>query len=355
MNPFLFWIDPASRIEGAKHVPFLYPFWGNALGDTTPYQKQVFDTFSFDTSLYGITENIGESDMVLVPHSHGVMRKHEILLDRIAATARAAGKPLLIDGTGDIEYPVPYPHAVVLRYGGYRFLNTENELHIPLYVDDLLARTGEELILRPYTSHPSVGFSGWAGITAGAALKTVLKELPVRTRSLFDPRYGACKKGIFFRRDAIHSLERSPDIEKNFLVRASYSGHTATAQNDPATLRREFIDNLCGSDYALDVRGDANASQRLFEILSLGRIPIIIDTERNYPFSDEIDYSAFSLTVDFRDLARLPEQLLAFHAALSPERFAAMQRSARDTFVEYFRVDSMTKHLIKRLRARIVQ
>ena len=118
-------------------------------------------------------------------------------------------------------------------------------------------------------------------------------------------------------------------------------------------LREEMLDTILGSDYALDVRGDANDSTRLFEILSLGRIPVIVDTERNFPFSDKVDYSSFALIVDFRDIKKLPERIAEFHKNISPERFEEMQRNAREAYVKYFRIDALMRPLSEELRARL--
>ena len=118
-------------------------------------------------------------------------------------------------------------------------------------------------------------------------------------------------------------------------------------------LQEEMVDTILQSDYALDVRGDANDSTRLFEILSLGRIPVIIDTERNFPFSDKVDYSSFALIVDFRDIHYLPERIAEFHKNISSERFEQMQRNARDAYINYFRIDALMRPISGELRARM--
>ena len=88
--------------------------------------------------------------------------------------------------------------------------------------------------------------------------------------------------------------------------------------------------------------------------MSLGRIPVVIDTERYFPFSDVVDWHTFALIVDFRDIKRLPDIIADFHASLSPEQFETMQYLARAAFVNYFRIDAQMPHIIRefnRLRA----
>src|SRR6185369_58376 len=155
----------------------------------------------------------------------------------------------------------------------------------------------------------------------------------------------AMDQGIFWRRRSVRILEKSPRVECNFKTRNYFSGSTG-APVPVKTLLGEMIEIIDESDYALDVRGYANASTRLFEILSLGRIPVIIDTERILPFSDELDYSTFSLTVDFRDIKKLPDIVADFHTSVSPEKFIEMQKAARAAYVNYFRPDAEMRHIV---------
>lgn len=355
-TPVTFFVDPLWRRQ-MQHIPLLYPFWGNALESATHFQHALFERYSFDTNYYTLVDDPSEAEVILLPYSHNnTLRNAPELLAECAAVAEKYKKPLLIDGAGDIEHPVLLPRTLVLRYGGYRFIQRKNEINIPLYADDLLeVYCGGALQLRQKTSLPSIGFSGWATFSFEQEVRTIAKEFPTRVHALFDERYRACKKGIFFRREAIAALERSALTEPHLLVRCSYSGHVDTVSDTPEKLRREFVDNLLGSDYGLDVRGDANASIRLFEILSLGRIPVIVDTERNFPFSDVLDYASFSYKVDFRNLHQLPELLATFHASLSPEQFISMQKNARAAYREYFRVDTLTAHLMYAIRTHIAQ
>jgi hypothetical protein len=352
----VFFVDSAWRRVSLQHTPLLYPFWGNSLNRVkNPFQFELFERHSFDTSFYLITEKLEEADMILMPYSHNTARKFAPdILKLCAENSAASGKPLLIDGIGDIENEVSTPNSVVLRYGGYRFLKKKNEIHIPPYADDLLEiYNGGTLVLREKPQKPSVSFAGWATLTPGQELRAIIKGLPDKLRALFDSRYGACKKGVFFRREAVRVLTKSEKITTNFLVRRSFSGHHDTAEKSPDILRREFIENLLESDYALDVRGDANASIRLFEILSLGRIPVILDTERNLPFSDKINYSDFSLIIDFRDLEKLPEKIAEFNKSISEEKYRDMQRLARAAYLQYFRVDALTRHIMKEIQKKI--
>jgi hypothetical protein len=351
-KPLTLYVDPSWKRE-AIHSPLMQPWWGNPWGKDSLFAMEMFNAFPFDSSVYCLTEKKEEAEMVFMPYRHAwVLKNDRALLDICARVSQESGLPLLIDGAGDVEYSVGIPHAHVLRIGGYRFLSEEGRVIIPPASDDLLERCrGGALDIRKKSEgKPVIGFAGWAELTLKQRVRTTVKELPVRVYGLFDSRYRAIKKGVLWRGEALRLLGRSSLVTLKVKSRSSFSGSAKTAAKDLSVLREELVDVVLGSDYALDVRGDANASTRLFEILSLGRIPVIVDTERNFPFSDEVDYREFCLFVDFSDLPNIAQIVSNFHKNVTPEQFENMQRKAREAFVRYFRTDAQMRHIVNRLR-----
>lgn len=354
-NRLTLYVNPAWRRTGL-HTPLLNPWWGNLVVEKSIFARQMFDSYAFDTKYYAITDDLQAADMVLAPYRHNWLLQFDTaLLAECVRAARAGNLPLLIDGSGDLETPLAIENAYVLRIGGYRFMSERGRIQVPPLADDLLERyRGGRLTLRKKgEGKPVVGFAGWATLSPVQYLRTVIKELPVRVHAIFDARYHACMKGVLWRQKAIEVLRRSPQVAFNLHARSFFSASPKTAKGNMRTLREEMVDTILQSDYALDVRGDANDSTRLFEILSLGRIPVIVDTERNFPFSDNIDYASFALIVDFRDIAHLPERIAEFHRNISPERFEQMQKNARDAYIHYFRMDALMRPIVKELRARM--
>ncbi|MEK7068587.1 MAG: exostosin family protein [Patescibacteria group bacterium] len=359
MDKLALYVNPAWRRGGGHlYTPLLFPFWGNPTTKASLFAKEMFDAHPFDTSYYGVTEKIEEADIVLAPYRHNWLLRHDpALLAECERTAKDAELPLLIDGMGDVETPIDKEDVYVLRIGGYRFIQEPGRIQIPPASDDLLERVcGGRLQVRTKSgATPVVGFAGWAWLSPLQRLRTYIKEAPLRVRGLFDSRYRAMQKGVLWRRRALNILKRSPLVSLNLKERGSFSGSSKTAEADLRALRQDLVDTVLASDYALDVRGDANDATRLFEILSLGRIPVVVDTERNFPFGDVVDYRDFCLIVDFRDIEKLSQIIADFHAQISPERFEAMQRAARDAFVNHFRIDAQTKHIVSMLRERIAK
>lgn len=356
VKPLRFYVNPVWRREELLHSSLMYPFWGDPPAqDNMLLRKMLFKKRGFDTAQYHITDRKNEADIVFMPYAHSTVRhQYPELLQMCNSAAQEMGVPLLVDGIEDVQHPIHTPNTYVLRYGGYRFERTEKEIVIPPLANDFLEMHCEgKMQIRTKGEKPSIGFAGWGSLTSYQALRSVVKELPDRLHGIIDGRFKAKKKGTFFRAQAIQVLQKSPLLTGNFIIRNSYSGHTHTVSESIEVLQKEFVDNVLNNDYGLDVRGDANASTRLFEMLSLGRIPVIVDTERNFPFSDKIDYSSFALIVDFRDIKKLPEKIAEFHKNISPEHFEQMQRNARDAYVHYFRIDALTRMIVEELRAKL--
>ncbi len=355
-------VDPSWRRDKKfVYSELMFPFWGvpETLGITHPQTKDLFDSYPFDTRYYSVTDDLTQADAVFPPYSQQWMLRYEPgLLDECVRVAQEANLPLLVDGRADGEPILDAPNAYILRIGGYRFDTREKgRIEIAVPADDLLMRYREG-VFKPKEKEEGKPIVGFAGMirdpkknlyrTLRATVKKTLKRAPLYLRGGY---YPAMDEGIAWRRKAVKVLEKSDRVECNFKTRNYFSGSSSSAPKPVKELLEEMIDIILQSDYALDVRGFANASTRLFEILSLGRIPVILDTERILPFADELDYSKFSLIVDFRDIKKLPDIVADFHEKISPEQFVEMQRAAREAYITYFRPDAEMPHILKKFNA----
>lgn len=357
MNPVRLYVGEHYREPSLyTHVDILFPFWGVAAKDSMPFVKAAVEQHQYSKEDFELVSRIEDADYVLVPYHYDRLKvANPERLAMIIREAQQAHKPLLIDGAGDIEHPIDLPNCVVLRVSQYSYSKRENEITVPFPTEDLLLqyRNGV-LVPRKKPEVPSVGFTGWAGQSRIGTLKTWIKELPVTVSALVDPKRGAEHKGILFRARALRSLATSSKVHANITNRNSYSGHVKTMEGDVVDLRKQFVDALDGSDYALCVRGDANASVRFYEALSLGRIPVFLDTACVLPCEDKIDYRAFCVYVDWKDVDSIADVLARFHAHVSTEKFEDMQRRARDAYERYLRIDSFSHVFADTLRAHLV-
>ena len=69
INRLTLYVNPAWRRTGL-HTPLLNPWWGNLTDPASALAKQMFDSYSFDTRYYAITDDLQSADMVLVPYRH---------------------------------------------------------------------------------------------------------------------------------------------------------------------------------------------------------------------------------------------------------------------------------------------
>lgn len=340
------------------HIPLLYPFLGTIAWSSNPFMNGIFSVHGYDSSHFRLVPECSKADYFLLPYNYWhLRRKNTRLLHEFIKRGIAAQKPILIDAYGDCMDHISIPRATILRLGQYRRKLTKNDLIVPVYTEDLLELCcGGKLSMRQKTvDKPLVGFTGWARLPFWKYPRPHLKDWAVRILSLFDSGLIIYRKGVFWRQEAMKALEASSVLNTNFIVRTSYSGSIHTVTGEFNSLRNEFIKNILESDYTLDVRGDANQSTRFYEVLSLGRIPIMVDTERVMPLENLIDYKKFSIWVDWRDLGRIGDIVADFHTRIKPEDFLAMQQNARSVFENYLRLDGFTKYLAEELKDRAMR
>jgi hypothetical protein len=140
-------------------------------------------------------------------------------------------------------------------------------------------------------------------------------------------------------------LKKDGRFDTHFITRSSFSRSAELISGNASRIRQEYLDNITQCDFALTPKGDANTSFRFFEILSLGRIPVLVDTEVVLPFEDTIDYDSFVIKIPYRDIENIGDILFEKWQQLSPEEFVAMQKRSREAFTEYLRYDRYFNHL----------
>ena len=304
-----------------KYSPLLFPFFGSYIRSAVTYAG-AFTKIIFDKQYYTLVDSPEQCDCVMLPYNiWSLKRKEPQLLHEMLSDAHNTGKPVLIDAFGDTMDILDIPNSIVLRFAQYKRRLKQNDIIIPAYIEDLLQeyRSGSHS-LRSKGDRAMVGFVGWGNMSFKEAL---------------------CR------------LQNSQDIETEFIIRGSYSGNTKTAQGDPAVLREQFISNIENTDYTLCQKGDSNQSTRFYEVLSMGRIPLVIDTECVFPLEDKINYKDFSIFIDHTDIKKAGEIVAQKHAAISGEEFLSMQQKAREVFENYLRIDVFTKYLVEEIQKRV--
>jgi len=336
-----------ERLSGVPLVPLLLPNLKEALPTRQLFQREAFRDLK--EPLVTIESDPARADVHLLPHNYPLVSRNVEYLRRCRETAARHGKKIVVFWNGDGTGPVALDHAVVFRTSQYESKLRPNEHIMPAYAEDL---KGKGLFVRDKTDTPPViGFCGWAQYkNAKNAVGSFLQALPHEAYALLTgyPQSQSFIKGLWLRRRVLASLSRSRRIRTNFLLRSSHSAHAKTIRMDPAQARREYIDNMLASDFVLCIRGDGNYSLRFYEALSLGRVPILLNTDVRLPLEDVVEYSGFVLQMHIADMLRIDEIVAKFWEQQTDQSWFGMQLKARDAFEKYLSIVPYLRFVIER-------
>lgn len=323
------------------YVPLLYP----NLGVQTYGNYLYYDVFEHlskpEHRVIDLVEDVKQADLILIPHSVAKLRNRNLYLSKYVEQANNASKPLIVFAYGDSSEAIQMPAQVVFRTSVYRERKEEREIVMPPYTEDLGTEKGF-IVRKKAHAKAIVGFCGWAGFpTTKQNVKAHVQDIAMRCADTVNPTRvaGARCNGVLLRKKCLKHLRECNGLTPNFIVRNTFSRHAGTIELDPAVARQEYISNMQQSDLALTVRGDGNFSVRFFEALSLGRIPIHIDTDDVFPLEGSIRYQDFVVSVPVQSINKLCAHVQKFWESLTPEEFEERQKLARDAFSEYLRID----------------
>jgi hypothetical protein len=330
-----------------RYPVLLYPLWGDIPDDPLRPSAGRYDEYErVGRSFFQLT-TLAACDVAVLPGVwEDIVRSPDAIraAQRFAGQVRAAGKPLVVFYWADSFRPVPLAGAIVFRTSFHRSRRAPTDFAMPAWSEDLVARyLGGQLPVRQKSDRPTVGFVGWPG-HLGPRGAGQPGPLPLEQRAKLAYKWFARKLGAEkyddTRARALQALEGSPRVHANFVYRETYLGSVVMGSSvrDAAriqTIRREFVDNLVGSDYALCCRGAGNYSYRLYEALSCGRIPLFVDTDAPLPFDFLVDWKQYCVWVDRSELPYIGEKLADFHAGLSPSGFVDLQHACRQFWEQF--------------------
>jgi hypothetical protein len=256
-----------------------------------------------------------------------------------ASRLAAAGKSLIVFFDSDSVDPVDIPNAIVFRTSGYRSRARRTEFGMPGW---------GQCVEQPFSPRekktPVIGFCGYApplGISMNATkVKESVRWALTRTglNSLLNVH-----PGYFARVEAIRSCRRTVGLKTNLVIRSSLSfvveqdgwGTGRLRRDGAGTFQSTFMKNMFESDYILCTRGFGNYSFRLYEALSCGRIPVLVDTDCLLPFPENPQWRSATLWIDERDLATVGKRITDRHTTISPSEFLDWQHQARRFWEEW--------------------
>ncbi|MCL5666516.1 MAG: glycosyltransferase family 47 protein [Patescibacteria group bacterium] len=315
-----------------KHEIIMYPFWGDNGEDLREPTTGRFEEYVNRTKEIFKLVSLKECDFAVLP---GQWNAQSSEARDFLFQAEQAGKPTVVFFNSDSTEDIPVKNGFIFRTSFYQSSKKSNEYAMPGWSEDFVERYyGNQLPLRQKSEKPVVSYCGY-----GRNWKYYLKEILGRP----------IHPGERIRGQAMALLRKCAKVETNFKLRRGYWAD-AFIYNNPAHMmqvRKEFVENLAAGDYALCARGGGNFSYRLYEALSLGRIPVFINTDCVLPYEQFIDWKKICVWVEESEIGKIGEKIIAYHNRLSPEDFAKRQQEIRKIWEEWISPYGFFKNLHK--------
>jgi len=154
---------------------------------------------------------------------------------------------------------------------------------------------------------------------------------------------GNVKNDLGKRLTAIKHLKNNPFFNCNFILRDQFWG----GKPHDKDLKKEFYDNITNSHFTICNRGRGNFAIRFYQTLSLGRIPVFIDSDMILPFESEIDWN--SIVVKGKDEIDLSNNLVHFWNSKNESEIIETQKKCASVYNSYLSPESFAKHLEKQI------
>ncbi len=331
--------DKLRLPAGRPHTIMLYPFWGTNLENREDPVSGRFDRYLQEGKrLFALTP-LDQAEVVVVPHEW-VAGDANAAARQAIDEAGKAGKQAALFFNHDSEEDIDVENTLVFRTSFRRSRRKANEFAFMVWSEDFVERyLGGDLVMRKKGPKPVVGYCGYAALGQVRQERLVgsLRKVRGASRVLNRLKIGIDGTvGMRLRSEAVARLAASRQVETNFLLRrAFWNGAAAGDFTGMEQSRREFVQNMVGSDYILCIRGAGNFSYRLYETLCCGRIPVFVDTDCVLPYERWIDWRRHCVWVKEKDLPHIAERVAEFHGRLTEQEFEDRQRACREVWEEW--------------------
>jgi hypothetical protein len=207
-------------------------------------------------------------------------------------------KKVVLFFVSDFEKSLHVPSNILLfRTSILKSLKKENEFILPYIWEEIEGITFQTL---PKLNQPIVGFCGNIKHNIGKRLTTINK----------------------FKSDT--------RFVSKFILRQGFWG----GKPNDVNYKTDYIENIKEAHFSICNRGKGNFTIRLYQVLSLGRIPILIDSDMIYPFEDLINWDEFMVKAKKQNL--LLEKTFNFWDSKNNSQLENAQLKAKEIFDNYF-------------------
>jgi len=328
------------------HIAFLYAFWGRNSEDISNPNSCRYDQYAETGSLLFKISQIEDADLALLPFNWSHIAAHPGALEIAKQLSQKAAQQnilLAVFYLDDATTPVELDNTLVFRTSVNRSTRQQNEVVIPAWSEDFVEHYCQgQVQLRTKSTQPIVGYCGYTSLVKPR--NALAHRLRLQLGAIPGAASLAAKAGINLvkhrlpwlygsriRSQALFILAKSQDVQCNFLIR-DLLHHT---EKLTLSQREQFVENMLNSDYILCTRGGGNFSYRLYETLSCGRIPVLINTDCELPFEGWIDWKQYCVWVEEEDLPHIGTRIREFHDRLTAQQFQDLQMKCRNLWLEW--------------------
>lgn len=304
--------------------------------------------------------DISKSDIYLLPFYWYYYVDNERIREARSQVENAKyyGKPVVIFNIGDYPANVPFKDVILFERAGY--LSTPELLYhsaLPCFLDDYLEIYKKGTFEpREKADIPTIGFCGLASTSAFITIYRKLRlnfqqiNYKLGKRTWEPPPFETSS----FRTKVLEKFTNVDGLRTNYILRKKYRGGVVKDKSYHNPVKETFVNNILESDYTVCMRGGGNFSQRFYETLCLGRIPIFVDTDCLLPFQDEIEYKSIFPWIDVKDLPNIADIVKDFHANLSSDNFVNLQKTCRQLWLEHLTLEGFNADFVKNISSLIL-
>jgi hypothetical protein len=330
------YFDKKYLSDPKKCELFFYPFVESLASNPDDPDYNRFDDYILNgPNYFEISDNIQNCDLAVYPESWSFDNDR---IGEFIAQAEKYKKSAVLFFNNDSDRPINIGENFVFRTSFYHSSKNKHEFAIPGFSEDSVKNYfSGKLLIRPKELKPVVGYCGYA---ANSLFFLRLKKIIVGP------------DGWLIRSWAIKNIIKNPAIVSNFIIRndfwgGAYRPGVGLDYQKMKEVRREFVDNIANSDYVICTRGQGNFSYRLYETLSLGRIPVFVNTDCVLPYEDYINWREICVWVEAKDINNISQKIIDFHNSLSADDFISLQKKCRLTWEEWLSPNGFFKNFYR--------
>jgi hypothetical protein len=194
-------------------------------------------------------------------------------IDELIKLSENYNKKILLFYNDDSDYIFNFKNSIIFRTSINKSKKPKNYYSLPAFCNDL--KDDCDFFYRKKNELPTIGFCG----------------------ALTHP----------LRKKIIDTINNS-NLPTNFIIRNNFWGGNIWGEQ----VRKEYIENTLNSDIILCLRGAGNFSYRFYETICLGKIPLVIDTDLDFPFGGFISYENNILKTDVSNVDNLDKLIIDF-------------------------------------------